>query len=187
MKNLILVAIAVLSITFSQAQTKVGDATLPNTMTLEGADLVLNGAGIREKLWIDLYAAGLYLPQKSKKAKDIINADETMAMKLDIVSILISSDKMITAINDGFDMSMSYDTSSLKNEIETFKGFFSEEIVKGNVFDIAYIKGKGSVVFKNGKEVGVIEGLDFKKALFGIWLGSQPVDKDLKKAMLKAK
>lgn len=187
MKKLILAVIAVASITLGQAQTTVGDVTLPNTMTVEGTELVLNGAGIREKVFIDLYAVGLYLPEKTKKAKDIINADESMAMKLEIISFLISSDKMISAINDGFDLSMSYDTSPLKKEIETFKGFLSEKIVQGNVFDFTYTKDKGTVVSKNGKEVGVIKGLEFKKALFGIWLGSQPVDKDLKKGLLKAK
>ena len=60
---------AVLTISLAGAQTEVGDATLPNTMSLEGADLVLNGAGLREKLWIDLYAGGLYLPSKSSDAK----------------------------------------------------------------------------------------------------------------------
>jgi hypothetical protein len=80
---------------------------------------------------------------------------------------------------------MNGDTSALADKIETFKGFFSDKIVKGNIFDIAYIKGKGSVVYKNGKEVGVVAGLDFKKALFAIWLGSDPADDDLKEAMLK--
>jgi hypothetical protein len=37
---------------------------------------------------------------------------------------------------------------------------------------------------KNGKMLGTIEGLEFKKALFGIWLGNNPADKDLKAGML---
>ena len=86
--------------------------------------------------------------------------------------------------DDGFDASMNGNTSSLNAKIEQFKGFFSDKIVKTNVFDIAYIKGKGTVVYKNGKEVGTIAGLDFKKALFGIWLGNDPADDDLKDAML---
>lgn len=179
-----LALVAVFSIAFAEAQTQVGDATLPNTITIGGSDLVLNGAGMREKVVFDLYAGGLYLQSKSTDASTIINADETMAIKLDIVSGLISSKKMIKAVNDGFKKSMNGDTSSMTDKIEAFKGFFSDKIVKTNVFDIAYIKGKGSVVYKNGEEVGVIEGLEFKKALFGIWLGNKPADDDLKEAML---
>jgi len=40
------------------------------------------------------------------------------------------------------------------------------------------------VVFKNNKELGIIEGLDFKKALFGIWFCDKPADEDLMNGML---
>lgn len=184
MKNFLFALIAVFSLSFVNAQTVVGNATLPNTMTLEGTELMLNGAGMREKVVFDLYAGGLYLTSKSKDATAIINADETMAMKLDIVSGMVSSKKMVSAVDDGFDAAMNGDTSSLNDKIETFKGFFSDKIVKTNVFDIAYIKGTGTVVYKNGTKVGTIAGLDFKKALFAIWLGNDPADDDLKEAML---
>ena len=185
MKNLILAALTVFSFTFAQAQTRVDDVTLDNKISLEGTNLVLNGAGMRTKVVFDLYVGGLYLQSKSSDATSIINADETMSMKLNIVSRLVSSKKMTGAVDDGFLASMNGDTSALADKIETFKSFFSDKIVKGNIFDIAYIKGKGSVVYKNGKQVGVIEGLDFKKALFAIWLGAEPADSDLKDAMLK--
>ncbi|AWH75297.1 chalcone isomerase [Dokdonia sp. Dokd-P16] len=184
MKKYLLALVAVCSLTVSQAQTVVGDATLPNSVTMGGTELILNGAGMREKVVFDLYAGGLYLVSKKSDAAAIINADETMALKLDIVSGMVSSKKMIGAVDDGFDASMNGNTSSLDAKIEQFKGFFSDKIVKTNVFDIAYIKGKGTVVYKNGKELGSIAGLDFKKALFGIWLGNDPADDDLKDAML---
>ena len=79
---------------------------------------------------------------------------------------------------------MDGNTSSLDTEIKKFISFFSEEIVEDNIFDITYQKGKGVVAYKNGKELGVIEGMDFKKALFGIWLGDDPADNKLKKGML---
>lgn len=185
MKKLVLAVMAICMMTISQAQIEVEGVTMPGTMQLAGSDLVLNGAGMREKVVFDLYVGGLYLNTKSTDAKSIINADESMAMKLHIVSRLVSSKKMVSAVDEGFDAAMNGDTSALADKIETFKGFFSDKIVKGNVFDIAYVKGRGSVVYKNGKEIGVVEGLDFKKALFAIWLGAAPADDDLKAAMLK--
>jgi len=186
MKRITLILIALVSFSMTTtAQTVVGDATLPNTMTLEGSSLALNGAGMREKLWIDLYAGGLYTQSKMKNAKAVVNADETMVMKLHIVSKLITTEKMVDAVNDGFDAAMNGDTSSLASEIEKFKGFFNYEIKNGNVIDIAYVKGKGSVAYSDGKELGSIPGLAFKKALFAIWLGNDPADKGLKKDMLK--
>ena len=184
MRNFMLALMAVFSIGFANAQTEVGDATLPNQITMGGAELVLNGAGMREKVVFDLYAGGLYLQSKSSDAQRIINADETMVMKLDIVSKLVSSKKMKSAVDDGFEASTNDNIAPLADRIEKFKSFFSDKIEKTNVFDIAYIKGEGSVVYKNGTKIGVIEGMDFKKALFGIWLGEDPADDDLKDAML---
>jgi hypothetical protein len=113
-----------------------------------------------------------------------MNADETMAIKLVITSGFVSSEAMSEAVEEGFNASMNGNTSSLASEIKKFIGFFSDEIVENDVFDITYQKGTGVVAYKNGKELGTISGMKFKKALFGIWLGNEPADSKLKKAML---
>ena len=46
------------------------------------------------------------------------------------------------------------------------------------------VPNEGVVVYKNGAKKGTIEGYDFKRALFGIWLCDKPADADLKSAML---
>jgi len=173
-----------MSIISLQAQTKVGDATLPNKVEFNGESLTINGAGIREKFFFDIYAGGLYLNKKSSDAKDIADADETMAIKLHILSSMMSRSKMAGAIRDGFKKSTNGNTASYNDRIEKFIGFIKDEIEVNQIYDIVYEKGKGSVLYKNGEEKGIIEGLDFKKALFKIWLGNKPADKDLKKAML---
>ncbi|RLC28517.1 MAG: chalcone isomerase, partial [Deltaproteobacteria bacterium] len=47
-----------------------------------------------------------------------------------------------------------------------------------------YIPGKGVSVFSKGKLTTTVEGLDFKKAVFGIWLCDDPCDEDLKEELL---
>ena len=74
--------------------------------------------------------------------------------------------------------------ASLRSRIDQFKGFFKEKIKKGDVFSMIYEPGKGVTVLRNGTKAGTISGLDFKKGLFGIWLGDEPADKDLKKGLL---
>ncbi len=184
MKKIIFVFIALMSAGLTFAQTEVGGVNLPNSESFQGQTLNLNGAGVREKLWIDLYAGGLYLSNKSSDASAIISADEAMSIKLHIVSKLITSDKMVEAVNDGFENSTGGNTKPLSAEIKKFKGFFMEEITRGDIFDIVYIPSQGVVVYKNDKELGNIKGMDFKKALFGIWLSNKPADDDLKEAML---
>ena len=63
-------------------------------------------------------------------------------------------------------------------------GFFMEDILKNDVFDLVYLPAKGVVAYKNGEEKGVVPGKEFKKALFGIWLSNRPADDDLKESLL---
>ena len=49
---------------------------------------------------------------------------------------------------------------------------------------MVYLPKEGVKVYKNNKLLGTIEGMEFKRALFGIWLSKKPADKDLKQAML---
>lgn len=185
MKKLLLLLVVAFTVNATVAQTQVGAVTLPNSVNFGGEELALNGAGVRKKAFVlKLYSGGLYLQQKSKDAKSIVNADETMAIKLHITSGFVSSEAMSDAVREGFDASMNGDTSSLSAEIEKFITFFSDEIVEDNIFDITYQAGTGVVAYKNGKELGSIKGMAFKKALFGIWLGDNPADNKLKKGML---
>ena len=135
-------------------------------------------------LFIDLYAGGLYLKKRSNDAMGIASAKEDMAIKIKVVSKFVTQQKMIDAVYTGFDKATYGNTDPLRARIEVFISFFSEPIVKGDVFDIVYVEGKGSQCYKNGALLGTIEGQDFKFALFKIWLGEKPASKSLKKGML---
>ncbi|KAA1244716.1 chalcone isomerase family protein [Aquimarina sp. RZ0] len=184
MKKYFLFIVAFISLTTITAQIRVGKAVLPYEENFGGTDLKLNGAGMREMLWIDLYAGGLYLQNKSKDPRAILDADETMAIKLNIVSGFVTQKKMIKAVRDGFYKATFGNTKALDKRINEFIKFFSEPIVKNDVFDIIYIKDKGVKAIKNGKELGIIEGRDFKYALFKIWLGDEPASEEIKNGML---
>lgn len=185
MKNLFLLFAGMLFVMASVAQTKVAGITLPNHETFKDQTLVLNGSGVRERLWIDLYAAGLYLDQKSNNATTILEGDRPMAIKLHIISKLISSDKMVDGVTEGFETSTGGNTAPIQEEINMILGFFKEDIKKDDVFDLVYLPSEGGIVaYKNGEEKGVVKGMDFKKALFGIWLSNRPADDDLKDDLL---
>lgn len=168
------------------AQTKIGDAILPNTLSFNEQSLVLNGAGLREKLWFDLYACGLYLPQKSSDALKVVASDEVMAVKLHILSSLVSKKKLIEAFRKGIDETNNpSDVSRLKSEIDVFLSLIKNDIVVDNVYDLVYFPDKGLTIFENNKDLGTVKGLDFKKLVFNIWLAPSPVDKELKLNLIK--
>lgn len=169
----------------TQAQLTINGVKLPATIKAGDNTATLNGGGIRKKLFFKLYVGGLYLQNKSSDAKAIINADEAMAVKLQITSGMISSENMSEAITEGFEKSTGGNMKPLQAKIDEFVNTFKKsEIVEGNVFDIVYVPGKGVESYKNGALQGTIDGMDFKKALFAIWLGDEPADDDLKEAML---
>ena len=149
-----------------------------------GDNLVLNGVGLRKKSIIKVYACGLYLKEKTNKAQEIINADQPMAIKLVITTGLVSKEKMQNAMTEGFESSTNGNPAPLKEKIDKFNSCFSDEIVKKDEFIMSYSPETGTTVTKNNVEKGIIKGFDFKKALFGIWLGENPADKKLKKGML---
>ena len=59
-----------------------------------------------------------------------------------------------------------------------------KDLANGNVYDFIYVPGKGVEIYKNGQLASTIQGLDFKKAMFGIWLCDKPAQESLKEAML---
>lgn len=166
------------------SQVTISDVTLPAFQKINDASLKLNGGGLREKLWIDLYVAGLYLSNKTTDAQKVINADEAMNIHIAIISSLITREKFLEAVNEGFVNSTNGNTAKFKEEIPAFIAAFKDEIVKGDNIDISYTPAKGVVVLKNGKMLTSIRGLEFKKALYGIWFGAKPADKNLMKGML---
>jgi hypothetical protein len=185
MKKQVITFLMLIATVFTvNAQKTVSGVKVDAKMNLEGQSLVLNGAGTRVKMFMDMYVGALYLEKKSTNASEIMNSKEGAAIKLNIVSGLITSEKMISAINEGFENATGKKTAPLKAKIDKFKGFFKEEIKKGDVFIIINVPNEGVVVYKNGVKKGSIDGHDFKKALFGIWLCDKPADKDLKDEML---
>ncbi|MCP5160223.1 MAG: chalcone isomerase family protein [Hahellaceae bacterium] len=152
--------------------------------TTTGASLTLNGAGIREKWMFDVYVGGLYLPSKSADAAKIINSDEPMAIKLHMLRN-VSGEKMVNATKEGFVNATHGNTGAIESEINKFLAVFGEEASENNQYDMVYVPGKGVEVYVNGELTDTISGgLEFKKALFGIWLSDQPAQEDLKKDML---
>ena len=93
-KKLLFLFSAILIITSTGYAKEIAGADMPDSITAGNEVLVLNGAGIRTKFFIKAYVGGLYLKQKSGDTGAIINADETMAIKLHIISKMITSKRM---------------------------------------------------------------------------------------------
>ena len=157
---------------------------MPEYLEVAKSKLILNGAGVRSKFFMDLYVGGLYLQSKSNNPKEIIEGDVPMAIRLHIISSLINSKKMENGTRKGFENATKGNTEPIKSQIEEFISVFKEKLEKNDFFELIYLPGKGLEVFKNGEFKCRIEGSAFKQALFGIWLGDKPAQESLKEEML---
>ena len=63
--------------------------------------------------------------------------------------------------------------------------FFETQLEKEGYVDMVYSENsKTTAVYINKKFIGEVPGKDFRKALFGIWLEENCVDRTLKKRIL---
>lgn len=163
------------------ATQEVSGVSVPDNVSVEGASLNYQGAGVRSKFFIDLYVSSLFTQTASE---DVVNSQDVSAIRLNIISGLITSEKMVTAINEGFDSATAGNTAAISAEIAEFIGVFSEEIVKGDQFTLVSTPGKGLATYKNNEKLSTIDNDVFRQAVLSIWLGEEPADDDLKEEML---
>jgi hypothetical protein len=182
-KAFILIFLA-LTIAMPAQAKEIGGASLPDTLTAGKEQLMLNGAGLRTKMFIKVYAGGLYTRKKEGDALKIVDADEPMAIRMRFIYDGVSHENLIEAWNEGFAVATGGHIAPIKERTDKFNSFFTEEARKGDIYDIIYTPEEGASVYIKGKLKGTIKGLDFKKALFGIWLGDKPADNALKQGML---
>lgn len=189
MKKILLFIAFVFSMQFStvsaQTQLEVNGVTVPRKIEVQNKTMQLNGAGGRSKMWLEVYVQALYLSQLSQDPKFIIDSDTEMAVRIEITSSMVSSNKLTKAMNTGFEKSAGSNLEALRPRIEQFKTLLSDAITEKDVFILFYNPLDQTVsVIKNDVPKGKIPGFDFKQALFGIWLSDKPVDETLKKHLL---
>jgi hypothetical protein len=180
--GLLFTIVALVSFTSAAQKRTVAGVSFPAKATINGKTTLYNGAGLREKYTFDLYVAALYLRRPSMDANKIITDNAEMGIHLELVSNKVTKDKFVETVKEGFEKASH--GKATDDQISKFMGFFKSEFKDGDKIDLDYIPGKGVIAKKNGKKLGIMAGLDFKKALFSIWLGTKPADKSLKKGML---
>lgn len=161
----------------------INGVSFPDTVSVGGQNLTLNGGGERTDFGFDVYAAALYLKEKSTDAQKIVSADDPMDVKLHITSVMVNGDNMKSGFEKAFKDSATGDIAPLQSKIDAFTATF-KGLRNDDVYDFACVPGKGVVISRNGSVVSTVPGMDFKTALYGIWFGPKPVQSSLKEKML---
>jgi hypothetical protein len=181
-KSTILLPLLILIGIFTLSPINAAEA--PSSMEYQGTELMLNGQGSRVKFFMKVYDTSLYLGSQSSDAEEILDSDEAMAIRLDVTSTMVTIDAMKDALNEGLVKSTGNNTSPITEEIEQLISTFTGDVTDSDFFEFIYMPDAGTNVLKNSTYIDTIPGIEFKKAFFGIWLSKNPIQKNLKKAML---
>lgn len=165
----------------AQAKELAG-VTMPDTLSVGGTTLKLNGLGLRKRAIVKVYVGGLYLEAPSKDAAAILAADAPKAVRMHFVRS-VSKAQLIDSFKEGFEGNAKEKATAQKANVEKLFGMLSD-VQDGEAMTFSYVPGKGTTVSKGDKVIGTIEGKEFAGALFALWLGPKPPSEDLKKGML---
>jgi long-chain acyl-CoA synthetase len=150
-----------------------------------GQELVLNGAGLRTKFFIKVYVGALYVAQKTNSPAAILDNPAPRRMVLRMLREM-DADSLYGALDEGLRNNLgAAELAELKPQADQLgaimKGIGTVKEGDGITIDFG---AAGIEVGLNGKTRGKVEGAAFGRALLKVWLGDQPADASLKKALL---
>ena len=158
--------------------------TLPETYTLNGQSLVLNGAGIRSKFFFKIYVGALYLATATDDAASALAEPGAKSMQMAMLYKEVDADKITEGWRSGFEANLPPgDLGRLTARLQRFNSLFPA-LHKGDHVYMDFVPGQGTRVTINGDLRGHIEGDDFFAALLQVWIGQHPADEDLKRGLL---
>jgi len=155
----------------------------PEHTLVNGRSLALNGLGLRlaTVFKVKVYVAALYVPMPSSDAASILGTDTAKQMVLHFVRS-VGVDDLRKGWTEGFEKNAKGVLPALKDRIATFNGWMSD-MKTGQRVILTYTPGAGVEVNVNGAARGSIQGDDFARALFAIWLG-EPPNPEVKQGLL---
>jgi len=159
------------------------NTSFAKTVTIGEQRVPLHGAALlRWQKLVKVYVAALYLPEQTKPSEALSDIPKRLE-----ISYLISikgadfgkAAEPVLARNVSEE-----ELVGLRSRIDRINAAY-RNIKPGDRYALSYQPGKGTELSWNNQPLITIEGADFAAAYFGIWLGSKPLDKKFKKAVLK--
>lgn len=166
---------------------EVSGVKLEDRATVAGTPLVLNGAGLRTKLMLKIYVVGLYLPAKTSSADAVIGSKQPRLARL-VMKRDLGAGTVWDAFDEGIEANSSpAELAAIQSELVQIEKLFNDlgQVKEGDVIDIEFLPDGGTAVKYQGQSKGTIARAELQRALLKIWLGQNPVQSDLKAALLK--
>jgi hypothetical protein len=153
-------------------EVRIGEAMVP----------LRNAALLRYLVVIKAYVAALYLP--AEVAPEQALADVPKRLEISYL-VAIRGEDFDKGAAPVLRRNLSpAELGRLQERLARLNAAY-RDVRPGDRYALTYHPDRGTELSLNGTPLVTIEGADFAAAYFGVWLGREPIDADLKKALLK--
>jgi hypothetical protein len=168
----------------------VSGVNVAEVTSVAGKELKLNGAGMRSKFFIKIYAMGLYLPEKKTTAAEVQALAGSRRVTLHLQRE-VNGDELGQSFLSGLNKnSTDEEKTKVMAQTNQFAKMFTtlEPVKKGDIVTLDWIPDTGTVTSLNGKKIGeTLPDVAFYNAVLRIWLGDSPAQDNLKNELLGSK
>lgn len=152
----------------------------PDTMETPAGPLVLSGCGLREVLWQDAYAIGLYLAGSPVEPDRIRRPDQAKLIRIEVLFDGDIPEDLPSEWRTHLDEILRRDV------LKTFRDLY-RELKTGDRVTLAYTPAHGTSVRLNDESEIKSAGHEVMDAFLELWLGPKPVSKNLRRLLLSGK
>ncbi|HEX7218042.1 MAG TPA: chalcone isomerase family protein [Burkholderiales bacterium] len=185
--RLLVLALAAAPLAVPLSAAELEGVALEPRVRVDGEELQLNGAAVRTRVIFKVYVAGLYLPARVLTAQEAIEAKGPKRIVL-VMLRDATAQQFVDSIDAGLRANNSEgEIAAVKAQTEELMAMIRAvgEAKKGMRIVLDYVPREGTTLFVDGVAQGKpMAGRAFNQALLRIWLGEDPVQPDLKEALL---
>ncbi len=157
------------------------------SLQLSGAQLRLNGLGVRQVAWFKGYLVALYLPQEARTAAQVLAAAGPKRLQLRILHE-VPAVEFSKAVRKGIGRNVTPEQAAalqvrLERLVQTIDAL--GKVRKDDVVNLDFAPGQGLMLSVNGTTRGEpIAGEDFYAALLRSVVGDVPYDNKMRDGLL---
>jgi hypothetical protein len=178
---LLILALACLTIQPAFA-IEVAGVKLPDSVTIGGEQLLLNGYGIRKKFFFKVYLGSLYTATKASSTSHVLENTGGKLIRLNFLYSKLEKARMV----GGFAKGIEANSPELLSDpgVKEFLVWFDTDFVEGDQIDFEITTDNLVTARHNKRQLGMVKSTNLAKAILLIYLGREPIDADMKAGML---
>jgi hypothetical protein len=175
-------SVACLALARPLPAAEIGGVTLPETVTVGGRELKLNGSALLKKLVFRVYVVALYLPAPAHEPKAVVDPDVPKAV---IVQFLraVSREALVSPLEQDFRRNAGEKGKRARAQIAKLLAVV-KDMKRGDRMSFTYEPGKGSTITMTDGTTATFDGKDFADSFLLIYVGPRPPKEEMKRRLL---